>query len=131
MGNNTENIPERSTDNDKELSELLTKWADEKLRPMYETYPDAGQVIPCFLFGIKYADELREFEPWGLAFMARRAGLTGERSKAGAIGRGIALSQYVALRENTDIEWENSLKALIEELETKVVEIKGHADQSR
>lgn len=129
MSNSTENKPEGSTDKEEELAEWLTELANRKLRPMYEAYPDAGKVIPAFLFGIKYADDLKDLEVWELAFMAMKAGLSGERGKASAIGRGIALAPYVRLRQDTDTAWEKSLKALIEELETNVIELKEQAEK--
>ena len=129
MSNSIENRPEGLTDKEEELAEWLTEWANKKLRPMYEAYPDAGKVIPAFLFGIKYVDDLRGLEVWELAFMASKAGLSGAKGKAGAIRRGIALAPYVCLRQDTDTAWEKSLKALIEELETNVMELKEQAEK--
>lgn len=129
MSNSTENRPEGSTEREEKLAEWLTEWANEKLRPMYEAYPDAGKVIPAFLFGIKYADDLSEMEVWELAFMASKAGLSGERGKASAIRRGVDLAPYVCLRRDTDTAWEKALNALIEELGANVVELKEHANR--
>lgn len=129
MSNCTDKRPEGSTEKEEELAKWLTEWANEKLRPMYEEYPDAGKVIPAFLFGIKYADELREMEVWELAFMASKAGLSRVRGKASAIRRGVNLAPYVRLRQNTDTAWEKALKALIEDLGANAVELKEHAEK--
>lgn len=87
-----------------EQEQRLRKWATGKLRPIYEAYTDAGKTIPAFLFGIKYAYDLKDFEDVELIFMAAQAGLPSPRTRANEIMRGRDLSPYVRLRERTERE---------------------------
>jgi len=131
MNDSVENSSGELASEDERLAKWATEWATEKLRPMYEAYPDTGKIIPAFLFGIKYADDLEGVEVWVLSFMAAKAGLSGVRSKASAIKRGVALAPYVDLREKRNTMWEEALQTAIEELEADVDKLKKLGNSAR
>ena len=116
---------------EEKLNKHLTEWATEKLKPIYEAYPDAGKTIPAILFGMKYAQDLEGLEVWELAFMAMRAGLSGERNKASAIKRGMSLAPYVRLRHSTEAAREEALATLLEEVETRVKKMRALTAKSQ
>ena len=66
-----------------------------KLRDMYRNAPPREKKTHIHLFGIKYADELKELS---INFVADRA--TGSDAYGTEIRNGIRLAKYVQLRDN-------------------------------
>ncbi len=75
------------------LSEL-----GEKLASMYQDAPEKESVAMIHLFGIKYAEQIKDLNV-SCAALAKAAGLN--KSYSTEISKGIKLAKYVAVKNRT------------------------------